>query len=146
MTTISDWGKTTPYRFLSNFWPDNNDTLEHLYQAAKTDDPDWKFKILTAPDPTTAKRYGRQCPMRPTWDDEKLGVMYNLVANKFSNPTLSFLLTSTNPAILVEGNWWHDTFYGVCNGRGKNCNKHKPEGLNWLGRILMIVRSELLLP
>ena len=34
---------------------------------------------------------------------------------------------------LEEGNTWHDTYWGVCNGKGKNK----------LGKILMQVREEL---
>ena len=34
---------------------------------------------------------------------------------------------------LIEGNWWHDYYWGVCSGRGKNK----------LGEILMRVREEL---
>ena len=35
--------------------------------------------------------------------------------------------------VKIEGNTWNDTFWGVCNGQGQN----------WLGKILMLVRSEL---
>ena len=32
---------------------------------------------------------------------------------------------------LVEGNYWGDTFWGICNG----------EGTNWLGILLMAERA-----
>ena len=35
---------------------------------------------------------------------------------------------------LIEGNDWHDTFWGVCNGIGKN----------WLGKILEEERDKYL--
>ncbi len=38
-----------------------------------------------------------------------------------------------SPEELVEGNWWNDTFWGVCNG----------EGQNNLGKILMKIRKEI---
>jgi predicted NAD-dependent protein-ADP-ribosyltransferase YbiA (DUF1768 family) len=42
-------------------------------------------------------------------------------------------LDATGDRKLVEGNYWHDTFWGVCNGVGEN----------YLGEILMHVRQEL---
>jgi predicted NAD-dependent protein-ADP-ribosyltransferase YbiA (DUF1768 family) len=42
-------------------------------------------------------------------------------------------LLETGDAELVEGNWWDDTFWGVCNGVGQNN----------LGKILMDTRREL---
>lgn len=121
------------YRFLSNFWPDNARTLEHQYQAAKTDNEIWVGRILSAPTPDAAKKLGRRCPIRPTWDDEKYLVMTILVRQKFSDPILRKALLETGEAQLVEGNWWGDTIWGVCKGEGKN----------WLGEILMSTREAL---
>jgi len=58
--------------------------------------------------------------------------MLDLVRKKFENPLLRAMLLATEDAVLVEGNTWNDTFWGVCRGRGEN----------WLGRILMQVREE----
>jgi hypothetical protein len=41
--------------------------------------------------------------------------------------------------MLIEGNWWHDNFYGSCT-----CNKCVNKGENNLGKILMKIREELL--
>lgn len=122
------------YRYLSNFWPDNGDTVEHHYQAAKTDNELWVARILSAPTPRDAKKLGRKCPMRPTWDEEKYVVMTTLVRQKFfSDLDLARRLRSTGEAQLIEGNWWGDTIWGVCKGEGKN----------WLGEILMSTREAL---
>ena len=122
------------YRFLSNFWPDNHDTVEHYYQAAKTDNEVWVARILGASTPKAAKDLGRKCPMRPTWDDEKYAVMTTLIRHKFfQNPDLREQLLATGEAQLIEGNWWGDTVWGVCKG----------VGTNWLGEILMSTRMAL---
>ena len=56
------------------------------------------------------------------------------VKAKFSkNPILKAKLLATGDAELIEGNWWNDTYWGVCKGVGKNK----------LGKILMRVRDEL---
>lgn len=119
--------------FLSNFYEHDGWTVEHHYQAAKTDDVEWAARILSAPTPNAAKKVGRRAPMRPTWDDEKLTVMLALLRVKFSRPDLAERLLATGDATLIEGNWWGDRFWGVCKGTGEN----------HLGRLLMQVRSEL---
>lgn len=121
------------FSFLSNFYQHGNWTVEHHYQAAKTDDPEWAAKILNAPTPGQAKRFGRKAPMRPTWEEEKVVVMLTLLRVKFLWPDLAQKLIATGDAMLVEGNTWGDTFWGVCRGQGQN----------HLGRLLMQVREEL---
>ena len=65
----------------------------------------------------------------------KLGVMRELLAKKFEPSTeLGEKLKKTKKVKLVEGNTWNDTFWGVCRGKGEN----------WLGRLLMERREELL--
>lgn len=128
--TGSDAGDNS---FLSNFYQHGNWTVEHHYQAAKTDDPVWASRILNAPTPAAAKKLGREAPMRPTWDGEKVAVMLALLRVKFLWPDLAQRLLDTGDAELVEGNWWGDRFWGVCNGVGENN----------LGRLLMQVREEL---
>lgn len=119
--------------FLSNFYKEDHLTLEHKFQAAKTDDPSWVARILLAPTPKEAKHLGRAAPMRASWDQEKKAVMLVLLRQKFSNEELRNKLLSTGDAELIEGNWWGDTYWGVCKGVGEN----------WLGRLLMQVREEI---
>lgn len=119
------------YRCLSNFWWFNGTTVEHLFQASKTDDPDWAMRIRSARSPGLAKRLGRQCPMRPTWEQERIPVMRSLLVVKFRETELNDILLETGDAKLIEGNTWGDTFWGVCNGVGEN----------HLGKLLMWVRS-----
>lgn len=66
--------------------------------------------------------------------------MYSIVKDKFSrNTNLKKLLLDTKDAYLIEGNWWHDNYWGDCY-----CPKcSKTLGKNMLGTILMRVREEL---
>jgi predicted NAD-dependent protein-ADP-ribosyltransferase YbiA (DUF1768 family) len=58
--------------------------------------------------------------------------MEEILRMKFADERLRDKLTSTAPVELVEGNWWGDTFWGVCKGVGEN----------HLGRLLMKIRDE----
>ena len=139
LNTIDQFSKE--YHFLSNFsaaevWYDGESypSTEHAYQAAKTLDLTWRRAIRLAATPNDAKRLGRKAPIRPGWDDMKRDVMYTVVRQKFmQHPGLSQLLLDTGHAELIEGNWWGDRYWGVCNGTGENN----------LGKILMAVRDEL---
>lgn len=83
-----------------------------------------------------AKRRGYRVKLRDDWELVKLGIMEDLVRQKFNEKTLGDMLLATGDAELVEGNDWGDKFWGVCDG----------EGQNMLGKILMKVRSEKLSP
>jgi len=66
----------------------------------------------------------------------RLAIMHELVTAKFQHQELASLLLCTDDALLVEKNRWGDVFWGTnLDGRGAN----------WLGRILMLVRSKLIL-
>lgn len=128
------------YRFLSNFWPSvvtdeeyRYPTVEHAYQAAKTTSASHRRDIAWAPTAGVAKRLGRRVPIRPDWEDVKIDVMRGLLRQKFAEPTLRAKLLATGTALLVEGNTWGDRFWGQC-----------PVGVgeNWLGRLLMEIRSQ----
>lgn len=128
------------YRFLSNFWGSHivyNDvsypTVEHAYQAAKAANPIDALSILHMRTPGAAKRMGRHITMKDDWEQIKLQVMLDCLRLKFQEPYIRYQLIQTGDAILIEGNNWHDTFWGQCGGVGKN----------WLGRLLMMVRSEV---
>lgn len=136
------------HRFLSNFWYAPGielagvagPTVEHVFQALKTHDPLERAAVLAATTPGRAKRIGRTVTLRPDWEDVKLGIMARLQGQKYThNPELARQLLATGDAELVEGNHWCDTFYGRCT-----CTRHADEGQNWLGSILMILRSTLI--
>jgi ribA/ribD-fused uncharacterized protein len=128
------------YRFLSNFYAQPvtfegilYPSVEHAYQAAKTMDLQERAYIATLT-AGKAKRAGRKLVLRSDWEAVKLTIMEQLVLDKFSNSEhLWRLLMATGNDQLVEGNWWGDTYWGVCRGIGQN----------HLGKILMKVRTAL---
>ncbi len=132
------------YRFLSNFYKRafyhrglRWETSEHFFQAHKTKDYDEFDKILIADTPSKAKRLGRKCSLRSDWDDVKDDIMYMAVLCKFSqNPILKRKLLETGERYLIEGNTWHDNYWGNCT-----CDKCNTYGRNKLGLILMKVRD-----
>ena len=134
------------YRFLSNFvgrvvTPRGTvcETVEHGFQAAKTLDPVEQELVLNCSTPGRAKRQGRKVTLRGDWDEVKLNVMAKLVRWKFQqNPVLGGRLLATGNALLIEGNTWHDNFWGSCT-----CSRCKNRGKNHLGQILMAVRAQL---
>ena len=129
------------YRFLSNFWlckvkydGITYPSAEHAYQAAKVENAIDRTPFLACRTPGDAKRLGRHITLRSNWGAVKLAVMREVVLEKFTaNEDLCNKLLKTGEAVLVEGNWWNDTYWGVCKGIGTN----------HLGKILMQVRSEL---
>jgi len=129
------------FEFLSNFFREiGKPTVEHLYQAAKTNDEGWKQTIINAETPGRAKRLGRKAPMRSDWEQVKVQVMFDLIREKFKDPILKTKLIDTFPTYLIEGNKWHDNFWGSCS-----CMKCRGDvQSNMLGFILMQVRGEVL--
>jgi len=132
------------YRFLSNFylvpivW--ENDTyrsVEHAYQAAKSLDFKYRERIRLLHSPAAARSLGKKAELREDWEQVKVDIMRELVSQKFQVPYLRVKLRATGSAALIEGNWWHDTFWGKCY-----CDKHNWAGENILGKILMEVRNE----
>lgn len=128
------------FSFLSNFHPSpivfegiEYRTVEHAFQAAKTLDLVKRKTIASVGLPGIAKKLGRSLKLREDWEEVKLKVMLELVRIKFQDYELKLQLLATHDATLIEGNWWDDTFWGVCKG----------VGTNHLGRILMQVRDEL---
>jgi N-glycosidase YbiA len=126
------------YGFLSNFYPCRiyynglwYPSVEHAYQAAKTADLDERIRVQSAKTAGKAKRLGKSVTLRPDWEEVKLEIMRLLVYKKFFDYELRKRLCETGAAELVEGNWWGDTYWGVCKGVGEN----------HLGKILMKIRD-----
>jgi ribA/ribD-fused uncharacterized protein len=170
------------YDWASNFYPVTITfdglayaSVEHAYQAAKTIDIEkrWIFTLEVNPRLTAgqAKKLGQKLELRPAWEREdgsefqaaKDIIMRELVMQKFTiADVLKKKLVDTGDAYLEEGNWWHDTYWGVCHGKleGRIC-KHIGEhlsaddsgeidptkiahlGQNKLGLLLMDIRQTL---
>jgi len=131
------------YAFLSNFFPTNPAKIEYrhmefscvenAYQAAKFEDVHTRVRFVLI-SPVEAKRLAKKLPRREEWSSVALTVMSDLVRQKFyKNETLKQLLLDTKDREIIEGNYWGDTYWGVCKGVGEN----------HLGKILMKVRAEL---
>lgn len=83
---------------------------------------------------------GKKEPNLPAnWDMISYQIMNDILHAKFSIPDLAEKLKATGDAYLIEENHWHDNRWGKCTCE-KCCQK---DGLNWLGEILMRIRSEL---
>ncbi len=139
------------YHFLSNFYLCKVEhqgivypSVEHFYVAMKSNDEqlvdgkyyttgDLREFVATIPTATEVKRFGRKLKLRKDWDIKKIEVMNFGVREKFKNELLKKLLLESGNEELIEGNWWNDKFWGVCDGKGEN----------HLGKILMEVRREL---
>lgn len=130
------------YDFLSNMysvafvWDGRTyQNSEAAFQSAKSLDPAVRDAFSTM-NGVTAKREGKKVCLRRDWERVKLGLMEEIVRAKFSqNPDLLDRLVETGDMELVEGNRWHDTFWGVDMFSGL--------GSNHLGKILMKIREEL---
>lgn len=126
------------YRFLSNFYevPANYKGIvynnnEAAFQAQKCPGRENEFTSLS---PDAAKRLGRKVPLRKDWEQIKECVMYEICSAKFTqNPALMWQLLQTE-GDLEEGNYWHDTVWGIDLRTGFGENK--------LGKILMYIREE----
>ncbi len=140
---IEFYSKTTAYQELSNFSPhgiemDGNwyPTIEHYFQAMKFPGNEYAEKIRLAAKPAVAKQLGRsrKVPLRSDWEEVKIDIMRAAVRQKFrTHAELTQLLIDTGDEELIEAAPM-DYFWG----RGKGGS-----GQNWLGKILMEVRSEL---
>ena len=126
------------YYFLSNFYEasvtyngvtyKNN---EAAFQAQKCPSRVTEFSNLS---PNLAKSLGRRVLLRSDWEQIKEQVMYEICVAKFTqNPDLMSQLLQTD-GMIEEGNYWHDTTWGVDLKTGQGQNK--------LGKILMKIREE----
>lgn len=129
-------------RFLSNFYETSVEwegliypSSEAAFQAAKTLDQEDRKRFQTMA-PTIAKREGYKVKLRENWEDIKIDVMYQIVLAKFSqNEFFKQKLIATGREWLEEGNTWGDRTWGTVDGIGNN----------YLGKVLMAVRSVLML-
>ena len=133
------------YSFLSNYFdycPVSYEGLtyrnsEAAYQAAKAVNPEDR-KMFCDVNPGKAKALGKKIQLRPDWDNVKADVMRAVIRAKFTqHPELTNWLIATGYEELVEGNYWHDNFFGDC--RCPACRDNP--GLNMLGKILMEERE-----
>jgi len=116
-------------------------STEAAFQAAKTLDVAERERIAVMT-PSQAKKAGRSLQLRPDWEEVKDKVMYDVCRAKFKmNGTLQLeeKLLATGDEELIEGNTWHDNYWGNCT-----CDKCKDiPGRNQLGKTLMKLREDI---
>ena len=130
------------YEFLSNFFPCTVSVIiedevvifrnaEAAFQAQKNSKLAKKFMLLTGYE---AKKLGKQLPLDMPLEEwntkQRYFAMAKALYSKFSDPQLFTKLKNITEEI-VEDNYWNDTFWGRCKGKGKNI----------LGRMLMCIRD-----
>lgn len=127
------------YAWLSNFYPSEIEyegllypSVENAYQAAKTLEDRSKFLYCEA---GVAKRLGKKVRLRGGWEDIKISIMEELLRKKFNIKEFKARLLQTEDNELIEGNYWFDRYWGVCQGVGRN----------ELGKLLMKIRADLLI-
>lgn len=127
------------YWFLSNFYHVpvtykgiKYPSVECAYQAQKTDSITLKHKFASISS-KEAKKLSHQIKSPADWHDRNVQIMTDLLRQKFENPYLRQKLLDTGDELLIENNYWNDTFWGVCNGVGNNM----------LGKLLMQIRAEI---
>ncbi len=128
------------YLFLSNFYACKVeydglifDSSEAAFQAQKCT-TDFQKEMFVGITSSQSKKLGKMVGLRDDWEKVKIGIMKNVLIAKFTqHKILAKKLIDTGDEELIEGNWWNDTFWGVCNGKGEN----------HLGKLLMEIRKKL---
>lgn len=126
------------YDFLSNFYPCKivyrgieYSCSENFYQAMKTMDLQLREQMSKL-NPSQSKKMGNSLKLRENWEQIKIDVMRLVVNKKFEQNSYLMHKLKQVKGEIVEDNFWHDRFWGRCNGVGEN----------WLGKILMEIRDE----
>jgi ribA/ribD-fused uncharacterized protein len=129
------------YSCFSNFYPRSvlyngkrYKTKEHAFQCQKaTNQKDFDF-IFNAVTPYQAKKRSRTIKIKGNWKESRRWIMHDIVLAFFTEwSDLRKILLDSGDQELIEGNEYHDKYWGVCDGVGEN----------WLGKILMLTRDEL---
>jgi len=149
------------HAWLSNFAPCKFTHLDVEYTSTEAFYQAWKFDAVAviqikdedndivwvnareyvAKQPANiAKRLGKKADLCWNWDTIRVEVMKVALEYKFiHNLHYRALLKATGTAKLVEGNWWHDNFWGDCG-----CAKCIGiPGANTLGKLIMELRGGL---
>ena len=114
-------------------------TSEHAFQAKKATNRRDHDYVALSPSPASAKWRGRRIGLCADWDANKDNHMLRIVLDKFlQHRDIGDILIGTGDAILIEGNFHGDDYWGMIRDSGGNWT-----GQNKLGEILMMVRDIL---
>jgi len=137
--------KSEKYEWLSNFKPCiivldgiEYSSVEHAYVSAKSDSIEWKEFCRTELNPAIIKKQGRELTLPSDWDVKKLVIMKLCIDQKYDQEPYRSKLIETGSEYIQEGNWWNDTYWGVC------LKSTPPVGSNILGKLIMEKRTNLI--
>ena len=134
------WSKSEEYSRLSNFSNCNPPvvyrgnhykSVEAAYQAQKI--PANKRTLFTTMTPYEARNYTRGALLPEYWHQDKVEIMSEILAIKFSDKRRRNYLCSTGERQLIHFSPW-DTFWGWSPQNG---------GENVLGKLLMDIRFQV---
>jgi predicted NAD-dependent protein-ADP-ribosyltransferase YbiA (DUF1768 family) len=109
-------------------WP----TALHAYWAASTQDPDLIKAIRSCDSAADLGRLMRDAPRRDRWAEIRLAAMAGVLRLKFSqHPDLADKLTATGDSLLAGHYLMGSDFWDN-------------QGQNWIGRLLELIRAELI--
>jgi ribA/ribD-fused uncharacterized protein len=97
--------------------------------------------VKGAKTPKSAKWLARHLGRQHRLDghsERRYELMLDIIRAKFSTPEMAEKLLATGDRMLIEGNTWSDRRWGCVQAKDGTWR-----GKNWLGQILMQVRSEL---
>jgi ribA/ribD-fused uncharacterized protein len=139
---VGDFKKFSNFEPVIIFWKGLKfPSVEHAYASSKSPNPKFWLEIsmLPAKKANVARKRGRNTRLRPNWKELRVDFMEKFLRQKFEYDRFKELLLSTHDEELLEGNFWHDNFWGDCECDG--CSEK--EGQNMLGKLLMKLRSEI---
>ncbi|CAM9148757.1 unnamed protein product [Phaeothamnion confervicola] len=109
-------------------------TIEHAFQASKTEDPGLRAAVRAARTGIDAKKTTRTAPVTDAWRARSEALMELLVRDKFlRHPKQRDRLIATGDRPIVFENTHDDRIWGVCRGAGENK----------LGKLLEQVRADV---
>ncbi|MBW8483130.1 NADAR family protein [Actinomadura parmotrematis] len=123
-----------PVRYRGREYP----SVTHAYWALAAADPGDHDRVRDAATARDAHELGGRVPHPPDWPDVRTAVMAELLRAKFAqHPQAADRLVATGDArILYTG--FMESRHWLAAGGGSG------EGLNWMGRLLELIRAEIL--
>jgi predicted NAD-dependent protein-ADP-ribosyltransferase YbiA (DUF1768 family) len=108
--------------------------VTHAYWGLSTADRETRARIRAAERPYEARRLAESASRVPHWPEARTAVMAGLLRAKFRHhPELAEVLTGTGDAPIYYSGSGSD--HWIVAGE---------KGRNWIGRLLELIRSELL--
>ncbi len=109
-------------------------SVAHAYWALSVADPETRPAVAAAPNAAAARTLAAASSRREGWEHVRTAVLTRLLRAKYEqHPELAEILLGTGDATVIYDDV-NSAFWGDNAGRGRN----------WSGRLLELVRSELL--